>query len=57
MSNSSGPDGQVPRALDEVNDLIRRLMDEPATTTRAEKYRHLLSLWSQLSRDDVTTAA
>ncbi|SOE31824.1 hypothetical protein [Streptomyces sp. OK228] len=57
MSNSSGPDGQAPRALDEVNDLIRRLMDEPASITRAEKYRHLLSLWSQLSRDDVITAA
>lgn len=57
MSHSSGPDGQVTHALDEVNDRIRNLMDEPATSERAEKYRRLLSLWTALSRDDVTKAA
>ncbi|MCX4458702.1 MULTISPECIES: hypothetical protein [Streptomyces] len=57
MSHSPGPDGQVPHALNEVNDRIRSLMDEPASTERAERYRRLLSLWTALSRDDVTKAA
>ncbi|MEU3245703.1 hypothetical protein [Streptomyces sp. NPDC006875] len=57
MSHSPGPDGQVPHALDEVNDRIRHLMTEPVGTARAEEYRRLLSLWSLLSREDVTKAA
>ncbi|MCX4615677.1 MULTISPECIES: hypothetical protein [Streptomyces] len=57
MSHSPGSDGQVPHALNEVNDRIRSLMDEPASTERAERYRRLLSLWTARSRDDVTKAA
>lgn len=57
MSHSPGPDGLVPHALDEVNNRIRHLMTEPAGTARAEEYRRLLSLWSVLSREDVTKAA
>ncbi|MET8288054.1 hypothetical protein ACGFWD_23285 [Streptomyces sp. NPDC048448] len=57
MSYSPGPDGQVPHALDQVNDRIRHLMTEPASSARAEEYQELLSLWSALSRDDVAKAA
>ncbi|WP_411092343.1 hypothetical protein [Streptomyces sp. 049-1] len=47
-------------ALNDVNDEIRRLMDEPATRERAARYQELLKRWtSACSRNETcwTTAA
>ena len=37
---------------DEVNALIRRLMDEPADQRRAQEYERLLALWAEATRAD-----
>ncbi|MFE7431060.1 hypothetical protein [Streptomyces sp. NPDC057545] len=44
-------------ALDDVNARIRDLMGQPATPHRAEEYRHLLTAWASLVRDDVDQTA
>ncbi|MDX3069321.1 hypothetical protein PV518_45535 [Streptomyces sp. ND04-05B] len=51
------PDGQVTPALDEVNDLIRSLMDQPADEQRSTAYAALLAQWAQVQRDDIAPAA
>ncbi|MEU8870413.1 hypothetical protein AB0D24_04470 [Streptomyces javensis] len=41
------PQGRVtPPALDEINDRIRLLMNQPADKRRAEEYTRLLVLWA-----------
>ncbi|WP_158013037.1 hypothetical protein [Streptomyces sp. Root369] len=57
MSSPPRPHGQVAPALAQLNDQIRRLMDQPSTTGRAEEYRRLLDLWAKLTREDVEPAA
>ncbi|MER8160198.1 hypothetical protein [Streptomyces sp. NPDC094472] len=39
-------------ALDEINDRIRILMDEPADKRRAEEYTRLLVLWAEAAMAD-----
>ncbi|MBP8535936.1 hypothetical protein [Streptomyces sp. MK37H] len=42
------PQGRVTSpALEEINDRIRLLMDEPASQRRAEEYTRLLVLWAE----------
>ena len=43
--------------LDQVNDRIRRLTDEPAGDERSASYAQLLVEWAEVSRDDVEQAA
>ncbi|WP_406177933.1 hypothetical protein [Streptomyces canus] len=57
MPSPPWPHGQVATALAQLNDQIRRLMDQPSTIGRAEEYRRLLDLWAKLSREDVEPAA
>ncbi|MET9461958.1 hypothetical protein ABZY05_44205 [Streptomyces canus] len=57
MSSLPRPDGQVTPALAQLNDQIRRLMEQPSTTGRAQEYRRLLDLWAKLTREDVKPAA
>ncbi|WP_405893663.1 hypothetical protein OG272_15550 [Streptomyces sp. NBC_00104] len=57
MPHSLRPHGQVTPALDQVNDRIRRLMDEPAGEERSASYAELLVEWAEVSRDDVVQAA
>ncbi|WP_328980684.1 hypothetical protein [Streptomyces canus] len=57
MSSPPQPHCQVAPALAQLNDQIRRLMDQPSTTGRAKKYRRLLDLWAKLTREDVEPAA
>jgi len=38
--------------VDHVNDRIRRLMDEPATRSRAARYAALLAEWEIATRED-----
>lgn len=51
------PHGQVTPALEQVNESIRNLMDQPATPQRAEAYRRLLEVWADVSADDLAEAA
>ncbi|MGW2770028.1 hypothetical protein [Streptomyces sp. NPDC001275] len=39
-----------------VNDAIRRLMDEPSTPQRAEAYRRLLEVWTDVADDHADAA-
>ncbi|WP_158857550.1 hypothetical protein [Streptomyces sp. NRRL B-1347] len=57
MSPRSGPGGQMPPALDDINTAIRRLMEQPVSDQRAEEYRRLLWLWVKTSRGEIVKAA
>ncbi|WP_405961317.1 hypothetical protein OG235_37285 [Streptomyces sp. NBC_00024] len=57
MPHTLRPHGPVTPALDQVNERIRRLMDEPAGDERTETYARLLVEWAEVSRDDVVQAA
>jgi hypothetical protein len=57
MPTSPRPNGQVPPALDDVNDRIRQLMSEPVGTGRTKEYTRLLTLWADLTRAEVDQAA
>lgn len=43
--------GHLCPEAEHVNDLIRRLMDEPATSDRAARYVLLLDAWDAVTRD------
>ncbi|BBC29479.1 hypothetical protein SGFS_007730 [Streptomyces graminofaciens] len=57
MPHSLWPHGRMTPALDQVNERIRRLMDEPAGDERTEAYARLLVEWAEVFRDDVVQAA
>lgn len=57
MSSTPGPHGRVKHAADQINDLIRRLMNEPASPGRAAEYQRLLWRWAEAKDPDVTEAA
>lgn len=57
MPFSPRPPGQVTPALDDLNDRIRRLMDQPTSEDRSATYADLLTLWAEVTRDDVDQAA
>lgn len=44
-------------APEDVNEEIRRLMDQPPTQARAVEYERLLLLWAQVARDGLVQAA
>ncbi|MDX2817486.1 hypothetical protein PV410_33975 [Streptomyces sp. PA03-5A] len=50
-----GPSSRL-RAVD-VNELIRRLMDEPAGERRTLEYQRLLGQWAEVTRAQVVKAA
>lgn len=49
--------GQPCPDAEDINTDIRRLMNEPATEQRAAEYRRLLQLWTDVTREDVASAA
>ncbi|MFJ8143077.1 hypothetical protein [Streptomyces sp. NPDC096013] len=51
------PHGQVTPALDDLNDWIRHLMQQPSSPSRSEEYRRLLDLWGERTRAEVEPAA
>ncbi|GAA4689121.1 hypothetical protein GCM10023347_51250 [Streptomyces chumphonensis] len=56
---TSSPLADAPRpaaAAADVNDAIRRLMEQPADTRRAEEYVRLLSLWADTTPAWTTAA-
>jgi len=57
MSSTPRPHGRVQHAADQVNELIRRLMNEPPSPRRAAKYERLLWRWADATDTDVTEAA
>ncbi|GHD34819.1 hypothetical protein GCM10010313_81720 [Streptomyces violarus] len=57
MSFPPRPDGQETTALGDINDRIRRLMDQPADDQRSATYAELLAQWAEVTRDDVEPAA
>jgi hypothetical protein len=57
VSPSTCPNGSCCPAPEDINDLIRRLMDEPATPDRAERSQRLLAQWAAVTRVDVEPAA
>ncbi|MEU6594794.1 hypothetical protein ABZ923_37300 [Streptomyces sp. NPDC046881] len=58
MPRSSRPHGQAPPVRDQVNQLIRRLMNKPADKKRTAEYERLLVLWSEATQpEDVEKAA
>jgi hypothetical protein len=57
MPTPSRPYGPVAPAPDEVNDRIRRLMDQAAGHQRSAAYADLLALWAEVTKDDVEQAA
>ncbi|MFF6801165.1 hypothetical protein [Streptomyces sp. NPDC012616] len=57
MPSPSWPYGLVPAAPDEINDLIRSLMDQPADGRRSAAYAALLVQWAEVSQADVEPAA
>ncbi|WP_158751608.1 hypothetical protein [Streptomyces bicolor] len=57
MPFSPRPDGQVTPALDDVNEVIRDLMDQPADEQRSATYAELLAQWAEVGRDNVAPAA
>lgn len=57
MSHSLRPHGRVTTALDQVNERIRRLMDEPAGDERTAAYSRLLAEWADVTQDDIAQAA
>lgn len=57
MPHSLRPHGRVTPALDQVNDRIRSLMQEPASDERTEAYAQLLTEWADVTRDDIAQAA
>ncbi|WP_340560995.1 hypothetical protein [Streptomyces sp. GSL17-111] len=56
MTSSPLADAPRPAAAADVNDAIRRLMEQPADTRRAEEYVRLLSLWADTTTDWTTAA-
>ncbi|WP_328349166.1 hypothetical protein OG800_48835 [Streptomyces sp. NBC_00445] len=46
MPHPPRPHGQVTPALDELNDRIRRLMDQPPSAERTAAYERLLRQWA-----------
>jgi len=42
---------------DAVNELIRRLMDQPSGEQRTQEYRRLLRLWAQVTDHHIAEAA
>jgi hypothetical protein len=57
MPSRPRPPGPVDRARKAVNDAIRRLIDEPPTPERTQRYEVLLVRWRELADQDVTPAA
>ncbi|GGW13253.1 hypothetical protein GCM10018980_71160 [Streptomyces capoamus] len=57
MPIPSRPHGQVASALDDINARIRRLMGQPASKDRTQRYHKLLAEWGDLVRGDVEPAA
>ncbi|WP_328638342.1 hypothetical protein [Streptomyces canus] len=57
MSSRSRPHGPLRRARTAVNAAIRRLIDEPPSPQRTERYERLLVRWRELHEADVTEAA
>ncbi|GGZ86037.1 hypothetical protein [Streptomyces bluensis] len=50
MPSSVWSTGPYSPAQEEVNALIRRLMDQPPTQERAEAYEQLLRRWADVCR-------
>lgn len=50
MSRSDRSSGRLRPAVKHVNELIRRLMNEPATDDRAARYADLLVRWEEATR-------
>lgn len=57
MLPSTWPDGPYSPAQEEVNELIRNLMDEPPGERRALEYARLLQNWAEVSRPRFVQAA
>ncbi|MER7477474.1 hypothetical protein ABTX60_07425 [Streptomyces sp. NPDC126510] len=57
MSSPPRPHGQVTPALEDLNELIRNLMDQPADDQRSATYSELLAQWAEVTRDEVGPAA
>ncbi|CAL9539236.1 hypothetical protein [Streptomyces sp. enrichment culture] len=50
-------DGSRRPTRDELNEAFRRLMGTPAGTERTAEWTRLLTLWAEVTRDDVEPAA
>lgn len=57
MPTRSRPAGPLRAALDDVNEAIRQLMQQPTSRRRTETYYELLNEWYELTRGDVEPAA
>lgn len=57
MSPTQARPGSACPAPEDVNDEIRRLMDQPPTPARAVEYERLLLLWAAAADTDLTEAA
>ncbi|WP_328427939.1 hypothetical protein [Streptomyces sp. NBC_00443] len=57
MPSRSRPHGPLQRARTRVNAAIRRLIDEPPSPQRTDRYERLLAQWRELHEDDYTPAA
>ncbi|MFB0617209.1 hypothetical protein [Streptomyces sp. AGS-58] len=57
MSTRPRLDGPPRAALDDINQRIRHLMRQPASSWRTQTYHELLAEWEALTRGDVEPAA
>lgn len=57
MSPTQTPPGSACPDPEDVNDEIRRLMEEPPTPARAAAYERLLLLWAAAADTELTEAA
>lgn len=57
MSPTPAPPGSACPDPEDVNDEIRRLMEQPPTPARTAAYERLLLLWAAAADTDLTEAA